>query len=94
MKNVKLLLLLSIISCATPHTLTEDAQQVKVSKTKKKNCSVVGKFEGIHEKGSVDLARNQAVNMAAKEGATDVYFEEEINNGGKWVVHVIGYMCK
>ncbi len=86
--------LLLLASCSTPHTLTSDGAKVNIAKNKQKSCSVIGKFEGKHEEGSVDLARNQAVNMAADKGATDVYFEEEINNGRKWTVHAIGYMCR
>ncbi len=93
-KIVPLMILLGLSACSTPHTLTSDAMNVKIAKNKPKGCSVIGKFQGMHEEGSVDLARNQAVNMAAKKGATDVYFNEEINNGQKWVVHATGYICK
>lgn len=89
-----LLSLLTLASCSTPHTLTSEGQKVNVAKTKQKSCSVIGKFVGKHEEGSVELARNQAVNMAAEKGATDVYFDEEVNNAKVWTVHAIGYMCR
>ncbi len=94
MKKLSLLTLLLLASCATPHTLTSEAMKVNVAKNKQESCSVVGKFQGMHEEGSVDLARNQAINMAADKGAKDIYFDEEINNGSKWVVHAIGYICR
>jgi len=97
MKNLSLLALIGLMTlgaCSTSQTLTENALQVNIAKHKKATCSVIGKFKGSDEKGSVELARNQAVNMAASKGATDVYFDEEINNGSKWVVHAIGYICR
>jgi len=97
MKKLSLLALIGLItlgSCSTAHTLTAEGLKVNIAKHKKTTCSVIGKFKGSDEKGSVELARNQAVNMAAGKGATDVYFDEEINNGSKWVVHAIGYICR
>ena len=94
MRKLSLLALLLLASCSTPHQLTDEGSAVKVAKTRPKNCSVIGKYKGIHNEGSVDLARNQAVNLAAKEGATDIYFDEEINNSKNWVVHATGFMCK
>ena len=89
-----LMALLTLSACSTPHTLSTEAMNVKVAKNKPKTCAVVGKFQGKHDEGSVELARNQALNLAAEKGATDIYFDEEINNGKKWVVHAIGYMCR
>lgn len=88
------ILLLSLYSCGTSHTLSDEASNINVAKNRPKNCSVVGKFKGTHKEGSVELARNQARNMASKKGATDSYFDEEINNGSSWVVHATGFMCK
>lgn len=97
MKKLSLLALLALTTlgaCSTPHALTAEGLKVKIAKHKKTKCSVIGKFKGTDEKGSVELARNQAVNMAADKGATNVYFDEEVNNGSKWVVQAIGYICR
>lgn len=97
MKKLSLLTLIALTTlgaCSTPHQLTAAGLKVNIAKHKKESCSVIGKFKGTDEKGSVELARNQAVNMAADKGATDVYFDEEINNGSNWVVHAIGYICR
>lgn len=97
MKSKSLLMtafvLLALSSCATSYKLSSAGEKVEVLKNRPEKCVVLGKFDGMHEEGSVDLARNQAINQAADEGATEVYIIEEVNNGKKWEVQLIGYRC-
>ena len=87
--------LVFLAACASnSHKLSKDAEQVKVLMRKSKDCPVMGKYKGVHEKGSVEMARNQARNLAANDGANSIFFDEEFSNGGIWTVWAIAYRCK
>lgn len=58
------------------------------------HCHVHGKYVGVNEQASVELARNHARNLAARDGSDAIIFDEEIRNAGQWVVHATGYRCR
>ncbi|MBL6989523.1 MAG: DUF4156 domain-containing protein [Bacteriovoracaceae bacterium] len=89
------LVCLLVFSCAN-YKLTPGGRKIKVIKTRKahKRCEVVGKVTGIHEKGSMALAKNQAKNKAADLGADSILFNEEFSNGSVSSVHSTAYLCK
>lgn len=80
-------------ACSTSHSLSSKAQRVKVIYRKPKNCTVTGRFKGVHEEGSLDLAKNQARNMASKKDSNAIFFDEEFSNGQIWTAVGIGYKC-
>lgn len=86
-------ILIFTLACSTSHSLSSEAQEVKVIYRKPKNCTVTGRFKGVHEKGSLDLAKNQARNMASKKDSNAIFFDEEFSNGQTWTAVGIGYKC-
>ncbi len=87
------LVLSLMVSCATSYQLDEQSKKIEIYSTAPKDCVVVGKVEGVHKKGSMDLARNQAINEAAKLGANGVVINQEIPNGMKNEVFATAYKC-
>jgi hypothetical protein len=94
-ESMKLLLpLLILAACSTGSKLSSDAKKVKIFNTKPENdCEVVGKFVGVSEEGSVELARNQARNFVADEDGNAIVFDEEVANGSVIKVYSTGYKC-
>jgi hypothetical protein len=88
-----LLLPVLTVSCATSYQLNEESKKVEIYSSAPKDCVVVGKVEGVHKKGSMDLARNQAINEASKLGANGVVINQEIPNGMKNEVFATAYKC-
>lgn len=94
MKLVTYMFFLSILfGCATGHQLTPEAQNIEVVKSKPHGCVAVAKVKGIHKEGSLDLAKNMARNLAAKKGATKVYFSETYSNGSTWTAIAEAFQC-
>lgn len=93
MKVMFFLVLSLMVSCATSYQLDEQSKKIEIYSTAPKDCVVVGKVEGVHKKGSMDLARNQAINEAAKLGANGVVINQEIPNGMKNEVFATAYKC-
>lgn len=93
MKVMFFLVLSLMVSCATSYQLDEQSKKIEIYSTAPKDCVVVGKVEGLHKKGSMDLARNQAINEAAKLGANGVVINQEIPNGMKNEVFATAYKC-
>lgn len=89
-----LISLVFLFACgSSDKKLSEKALSVKVLKNRSTDCSVIGKYQGKNNGGSVELARNHARNLAAEDGANAIYFEEEFANGARWTVHAIAYNC-
>ena len=83
-----------LVSCASPQQLTKDTRKVKVYGSKPpSDCEVVAKVVGVHDQGSVELARNHARNQVAEKGGNAVTFDEEVQNGSEFRVHATGYIC-
>lgn len=93
MKVMFFLALSLMVSCSTSYQLDEQSKKIEIYSTAPKDCVVVGKVEGLHKKGSMDLARNQAINEAAKLGANGVVINQEIPNGMKNEVFATAYKC-
>ena len=93
------LLFLSLITLAgcssAPSVLTEAGQQVEIFNTKPgSECSVIGKVIGDSDKGSMDLARNHARNLAGKMKANALFINQEVPNGQKSQVFATAYYCE
>lgn len=56
-------------------------------------CRMTGFYEGINEQGSLELARIHARNLAARDRADSIKFNESIKNGAEWRVIATGYRC-
>lgn len=93
MKVMFFLALSLMVSCSTSYQLDEQSKKIEVYSVAPKDCVVVGKVEGVHKKGSMDLARNRAINEAAKLGANGVVINQEIPNGMKNEVFATAYKC-
>lgn len=92
MKYVIFLALLAACS-SNPYKLSDKAKEIEVVVHKPNNCSVVGKVVGQNEQGSKDLAMNDALNQAAKLGATSLHVNQEVPNGKMMAVHATAYDC-
>lgn len=92
--KVSILILLSFLAaCSTSHQLNSESKKIEIYTQAPKDCVVVGKVVGIHDEGSIDLARNQAINKANKLGANGVIVNQEIPNGSKMEVFATAYKC-
>jgi hypothetical protein len=90
-----LILLMMVAACGhSTGKLSDAGKHVKVLDSKPAKCDVVGKVMGLNKKGSVDLARNEARNQAAKLGGTAIFIEQEIPNGKGRAVHATAYACQ
>ncbi|MFY7991780.1 MAG: hypothetical protein ACOVP4_00690 [Bacteriovoracaceae bacterium] len=94
MKVMIFLVLALMVACSTPHQLNDQAKKIEVYTSAPKDCVVVGKVKGLHKEGSMDLARNQAINAAANLGANGVVINQEIPNGMKNEVFATAYQCE
>lgn len=93
MKYLGMLVLL--VACASkPEQLTEKAKNLEVYGTKPSNCNVVGKVTGENDMGSKEIALNQALNAAAKLGASGVFVNQEVPNGKNFKVYATAYQCE
>jgi hypothetical protein len=90
------ILAISLVSCAgSSELLTDDGKKVELFNSKPgAECSVVGKVVGETDKGSVDLARNHARNLAAKLRANAIFVNEEVSNGAKIQAFATAYQCE
>ena len=89
------LILFSCSSSQTAIKLTDGGRNVKVLDSKPgSNCEVMGKVEGLNDFGSVEVARVDARNQAAKMNANFIYINEEIMNGNQWKINAMAYECK
>lgn len=88
--------LITLVGCSTaPGILTDSGKAVEVFNTKPGNeCSVVGKVVGDNDKGSMDLARNHARNLAGKIKANAIHITQEVPNGQKAQVFATAYYCE
>ena len=59
----------------------------------KSGCEVTAKVVGENDIGSPDMARNDARNKAADQGANSMFIDEEISNGSKWEIRATAYEC-
>ena len=93
---MKYLLVIAFIAACTTnkHQLTDKGRDLEVYSNKPLNCTAMDKVVGIHEKGSKDMALNDALNQAAKLGATGVFINQEVPNGSKMAVHATAYKCE
>ena len=89
-----ILMLMFVISCATPTKLTTKGKLVEVLKERPKDCSAVARVVGKTNTGLIDMAQNQAINKAADEGGNSIYFDEVVSNGKKISVHATAYNCE
>lgn len=93
-KFLAIFLLLATTACSVSEKkLSDDAKKIKVISRANKKCHVIGKYVGNNEDGTVELARNHALNLAAKDDANSIIFTEEVNNGKDWKVYATGYHC-
>jgi hypothetical protein len=92
---MKYVLMLSVLAACSSHKyqLSDKAKDLEVYTNKPVNCTAMDRVVGIHEKGSKDLALNDALNQAAKLGATGVFVNQEVPNGSKMAVHATAYKC-
>lgn len=89
-----LLLLLLAAACSSgPTQLTEKAKELEIYPNKPANCQVVGKVVGLDKMGSTELATNQALNQAAKLGASGIHVNQEVPNGNQRSVYATAYKC-
>jgi len=88
--------LITLVGCSTsPSILTEGGKEVQVFNSKPGNeCSVVGKVVGDNDKGSMDLARNHARNLAANMKANAIHITQEVPNGQKAQVFATAFYCE
>ncbi len=93
MKVMFFLLLTLMVGCSTSHQLNENSKKIEVYSSKPQDCVVVGKVKGVHKEGSMDMARNQAMNKASDLGANGVVIDQEIPNGMKNEVFATAYKC-
>lgn len=93
---MKYLLVIAFITACTSnkHQLTDKAREMEVYSSKPTNCIAMDKVIGMHDKGSKDLALNDALNQAASLGATGVFVNQEVPNGSKMAVHATSYKCE
>jgi hypothetical protein len=96
MKLTKIFLLIALGACSVSKTkLSSRGEKVDVLANKpKEECSVLDRLVAENDKGSVELARNHARNLAAKVDANAVWFEQEIVNGNSVKIHFTAYHCK
>lgn len=92
MKYALILGLLAACS-SNKYQLSDRARDLEVYPTKPTGCTAMDRVVGIHENGSKDLALNDALNQAAKLGATGVFVNQEVPNGAKMAVHATAYKC-
>ncbi len=92
---MKLLLSLFVLAACSsnPYVLSEDGRKVKLVDTKPKKCELLGQVTGKNNIGSVESARNNALNLAGEMGANKLYIKEEVNNGKNWDVIAMAYRC-
>lgn len=93
MKYVVLLALVAACASNGPTQLTEEAKGIEVVAIKPGSCVTVGKVVGKDKTGSRDVALNDALNQAAKLGATTLHINQEVPNGANIAVHATGYKC-
>lgn len=86
--------LIVLAACSSnKHQLSDRARDMEVYTNKPVNCTAMDRVVGMHGKGSKDLALNDALNQAAKLGATGVYVNQEVPNGSQMAVHATAYKC-
>lgn len=92
---MKYLILLSFLAACSsgPVQLSDKAKDIEVVVHKPTGCSTVGKVTGVDNNGSKELALNDALNQAAKVGATALHVNQEVPNGKKMMVYATGYKC-
>ncbi len=73
--------------------LSQKAQDLEVFPNRPTNCQVVGKVVGVDKSGSTEMATNNALNQAAKLGASGVYVNQEVPNGNSRTVYATAYKC-
>lgn len=88
--------LIVLVGCSsTPGLLTDAGKQVEIFNNKPgSECSVVGKVVGDNDKGSMDLARNHARNLAGKIKANALFINQEVPNGQSAQVFATAYYCE
>lgn len=88
--------ILFVASCSTSKTkLTDSAKNVRILTSQRNtDCNTVDKITGINNKGSVELAKNHARNLAARADGNAVYFEQVVHNGSEVQVHATAYDCR
>lgn len=96
MKSLLYVSMFILVACAASKTkLTEQGKEVQMfANPPGSECSVVGKVVGENSQGSPDLARNHARNLAAKQGATGIFINQEVPNGGTIRVFATAYQCE
>jgi hypothetical protein len=92
---MKYIILLSFLAaCASgPVQLSSKAKDIEVVTHRPTGCSAVGKVVGNDQKGSKEMALNDALNQAANLGATMLHVNQEVPNGSKMAVYATGYKC-
>lgn len=94
MKTLSFFLILLAAACSTSKTkLTEGGKKVKVIGRPGKQCDIVRKIVGENDEGSPGLAKNHARNLAAKDGADAIVFNQVVSNGKEYTVHATAYDC-
>ena len=93
MKLMIFLVSVMAVGCSSSHQLNAESKQIEIYSSAPKDCVVVGKVVGSHLEGSMDLARNQAINKANELGANGVVVDQEIPNGRKMNSYVTAYKC-
>lgn len=89
-----LILMIMLVSCSSgPTQLTDKARELDVYPTKPADCRVAGRVVGVDEKGSKELALNNALNQAAKLKASGIFVNQEVPNGSLMTVHATAYQC-
>ena len=88
--------LIVLVGCSSaPGILTDAGKQVEVFINKPgSECSVIGKVVGDNDKGSMDLARNHARNLAGKMKANALFINQEVPNGQNAQVFATAYYCE
>lgn len=91
---MKYVLFFLLVACAGQKgALSEKAKQLEIYVNKPSNCQVVGKVIGQNSDASTELATNDALNQAAKLGASGIYVNQEVPNGVLRAVHATAYKC-
>lgn len=91
---MKYILFLFFIACSSPKgALSNKAKELEIYAMKPSDCQVVGKVTGQNSDGSTELATNDALNQAAKIGATGIFVNQEVPNGILRAVHATAYKC-
>lgn len=97
MQKVLFLISFSILfSCAVSKTkLSDDGSKVKIlASNKNPECHVLDKVIGENEKGSDELAKNHARNLAANLDGDAIYIDDMVNNANMVKVYATVYQCK